>query len=280
MRILVVEDDIELRERLKQKLARTGFSVDLAVDGDEGLFAGLHSRPDAAIVDIGLPKLSGLDVIRQWRSRQCVFPIVVLTARDRWQDKVEGITAGADDYVTKPFRFEEVAVRLQGLMRRYRGWASPDLVCGPYVLNMHNRALRVEGDSVDLTTFEYRLLEQLMLHAGKPLSMGELAEHMYGESCVASATSGQTDSAKMRDFELLRAPRRESEVDEQTRISTIHGGTEDRDPARGGSARGDGERGVSTSRAVAVGAVPLAGGGAGWFGGRAQARCAASSPKG
>jgi two-component system response regulator PhoP len=181
MRILVVEDETELREILRRRFSDTGFGVDVAADGEEGLFAGLNYPIDVAVVDVGLPKRSGLDVIREWRAKERAFPVVVLTARNRWEDRVEGLTAGADDFVGKPFSFEEVIARVRGLMRRANGWLTPELVCGPYVLNTHRRTLTVDGEPVELTSYEYRLLEHLMLKAGQVLSAIELAEHMYEE---------------------------------------------------------------------------------------------------
>lgn len=181
MRVLVVEDDETLCEKLRHQLTETGFTVDVARDGAEGLHAGLNYSLDAAIVDIGLPVRSGFDVIRTWRARELRFPILVLTARSAWQDKVDGLNAGADDYVGKPVQFEEVNARLRALARRSKGWASALVICGPFVLDMHLRTLRVAGEAVDLTTFEYRLLEQLMLNAGQTLSRTDLAEHLYNE---------------------------------------------------------------------------------------------------
>jgi two-component system response regulator PhoP len=181
MRILIVEDDQKLREGLQRKLTETGFTVDLAHDGADGLHAGLHYALDAAIVDIGLPVLSGLEVIRAWRARDLRFPILVLTARNSWRDRVDGLTAGADDYIGKPVHYEEVNARLRALARRAKGWVSALLTCGPFVLDTHLRVLRINGEAVDLTTFEYRLLELLMLNAGKTLSRAELGEHLYNE---------------------------------------------------------------------------------------------------
>src|SRR6185295_8573895 len=122
---------------------------------------------DVAIIDLGLPKLSGLDLIRKLRAHKKAFPILVLTARDSWQDKVQGLEAGADDYVSKPFHFEEVLARVQALMRRAGGWASPELVCGPIVLDTRKQTVTVSGTPVDLTTYEYRILEHMMLRAGE-----------------------------------------------------------------------------------------------------------------
>jgi two-component system, OmpR family, response regulator PhoP len=181
MRILVVEDEATIRESLKSRLAEAGFTVDVAQDGEDGLFAGLEYPIDVAIIDLGLPKLSGLDVIRRLRAQKRSFPILVLTARDRWQDKVEGLEAGADDYVSKPFHFEEVLARVQALMRRAGGWATPELVCGPIVLDTRKQTVTVNGAPVDLTTYEYRILEHMMLRAGEVISKAELSERLYEE---------------------------------------------------------------------------------------------------
>ena len=179
MRALVVEDEAALREALQRNLAGAGFTVDLAADGEEGLFAGSEYPVDVAIIDLGLPKLSGLDLIRRLRAQDRRFPILILTARDRWQDKVEGLDAGADDYVAKPFHFEEVLARLQALMRRSGGWASANLVCGPVVLDTRAQTVSVAGQPVELTTFEYRILEHLMLKAGEVISKTDLTEQLY-----------------------------------------------------------------------------------------------------
>jgi two-component system response regulator PhoP len=181
MRILVVEDEAAIREGLKTRLADSGFTVDVAQDGEEGLFAGQEYPLDVAIIDLGLPKISGLDLIRRLRAAKRAFPILVLTARDRWQDKVVGLEAGADDYVSKPFHFEEVLARVQALMRRAGGWASPELICGPIVLDTRKQTVTVNGTPVDLTTYEYRILEHMMLRAGEVISKAELSERLYEE---------------------------------------------------------------------------------------------------
>jgi two-component system response regulator PhoP len=181
MRILVVEDDSALREDLRQQFAAKGFGVDIAADGEDGLAAGLAYSIDVAIVDLGLPRQDGVSIIRYWRGAGRTFPVVILTARDSWRDKVHGLAAGADDYVCKPFVFEELDARVGAVMRRATGWATPELVCGPYVLHTRERMLTVESVAVELTSYEYRLLEHLMLHAGEPLSTVELAEHLYEE---------------------------------------------------------------------------------------------------
>jgi two-component system response regulator PhoP len=179
MRALIVEDEQSLRETLRDELIKAGFTVDVAADGEEGLFAGLEYPIDVAVVDLGLPKLSGLEVIRRLRAKDRRFPVLILTARDRWQDKVEGLDAGADDYVAKPFHFEEVLARLQALLRRSGGWASSSLACGPIVLDTRAQTVSVEGKPIELTTFEYRILEHLMLKAGEVISKTDLTEQLY-----------------------------------------------------------------------------------------------------
>ncbi|HXB18197.1 MAG TPA: response regulator transcription factor [Steroidobacteraceae bacterium] len=181
MRVLVVEDEAALRETLKTRLADAGFTVDLAADGNEGLFAGSEYPLDVAIIDLGLPGLAGLEVIRRLRAARKTYPILILTARDNWQDKVEGLQAGADDYVAKPFHFEEVLARVQALLRRSGGWASPLLRCGPVELDTRAQTVRVEDTPVELTTFEYRILEHLMLRAGDVISKTELTERLYDQ---------------------------------------------------------------------------------------------------
>ncbi|HEY3808649.1 MAG TPA: response regulator transcription factor [Steroidobacteraceae bacterium] len=181
MRVLIVEDEAALREALKADLTAAGHTVDLAADGEEGLYAGTEYPIDVAIVDLGLPKLSGLELIRQLRARGKTFGVLILTARDSWQDKVEGLSAGADDYVAKPFHVAEVQARLAALLRRSGGWATAQLRCGPIELDSRAQTVRVNGDDVDLTSFEYRILEHLMLRAGDVLSKTELTERLYAQ---------------------------------------------------------------------------------------------------
>ena len=181
MRVLVVEDEVSLRESLKAQLTEAGFTVDVAQDGAEGLFAGLEYPLDVAVIDLGLPQLSGLEVIRKVRAARKTYPILILTARDNWQDKVEGLQAGADDYLAKPFHFEELLARLQALLRRAGGWASAELKCGPVTLDTRAQTVSVESAAVELTTFEYRILEHLMLRAGEVISKAELTERLYDQ---------------------------------------------------------------------------------------------------
>mgnify|MGYP006367638165 CR=1 FL=1 len=198
MRILVVEDEAALRDALKHDLGAAGFTVDLAADGEEGLYAGREYPVDLAIVDLGLPKVPGLDLIRTLRAERKTFPILVLTARDRWQDKVAGLDAGADDYVAKPFRFEEVLARVQALLRRAGGWASPVLSCGPVVLDLRSQTVAVGGEAIDLTTFEYRLLEHLMMRAGEVTSKTELTERLYAQDFERDSNTIEVFMGRLR----------------------------------------------------------------------------------
>lgn len=179
MRVLVLEDEPALRESLTQRLRGEGFVVDEAADGIEGEYAGREFPLDVAIVDLGLPGRSGLEVIRGWRGAGKSFPVLVLTARDRWQEKVEALQSGADDYVTKPFQFEEVLARVQALLRRSGGWSQSVQRCGEIELDTRSQQVTVAGAPVDLTAFEYRLLEYLMLRAGQVVSKTELTEKLY-----------------------------------------------------------------------------------------------------
>jgi two-component system, OmpR family, response regulator PhoP len=179
VRVLVVEDEVAIRDVLKADLSAAGYSVDLAADGEEGLYAAIEYPIDVAIIDLGLPKLSGFELIRQLRARGKTYGVLILTARDRWQDKVEGLSAGADDYVAKPFHFAEVQARLSALLRRTGGWASPKLACGPVELDTRTQTVTVNSAAVELTSFEYRILEHLMLRAGEVISKSDLTERLY-----------------------------------------------------------------------------------------------------
>ena len=179
MHILIVEDEAPLREHLRDRLRKNGYVVDVAADGEEGLYYGQEFPLDLAVIDIGLPKISGLELIRRFRSNGRHFPILILTARRNWRDKVEGLETGADDYLVKPFRFEELQARLNALLRRASGWSKPVIDCGPISLDTGRQTITVAGEPVELTAFEYRVLEYLMLHAGQVVSKAELTETIY-----------------------------------------------------------------------------------------------------
>jgi two-component system response regulator PhoP len=181
MRLLVIEDDDTLRESLAAQLADAGYAVEQAADGREGLYFAMEYPVDLAIIDLGLPEVSGLDIIREAREKGKTYPILILTARDRWQDKVDGLSAGADDYVVKPFHFEEVGARVHALLRRSGGWASSVMTAGPVVLDMARQEVRVDDSTVELTSFEYRIIEYLMLRAGQVISKTELTERLYDQ---------------------------------------------------------------------------------------------------
>ena len=181
MRLLVIEDDDTLRESLAAQLADAGYAVEKAADGREGLYFAMEYPVDLAIIDLGLPEVSGLDIIREAREKGKTYPILILTARDRWQDKVDGLSAGADDYVVKPFHFEEVGARVHALLRRSGGWASSVMTAGPVTLDMARQEVRVSDAPVELTSFEYKIIEYLMLRAGQVISKTELTERLYDQ---------------------------------------------------------------------------------------------------
>ena len=181
MRLLVVEDEQLLREQLVERLRSAGFAVDAAADGEEGLYFATEYPLDLAIVDIGLPKVSGLDLIKKVREQGVKLPIIILTARGRWQEKVEGLEAGADDYLVKPFQFEELLARVRALVRRAAGEASSVIKCGNISLDTGSQDVRVDDQALDLTAYEYRLLHYLMLNSGKVISKSELTDHIYDE---------------------------------------------------------------------------------------------------
>ncbi|WP_146908181.1 response regulator transcription factor [Arenimonas daejeonensis] len=179
MRVLLVEDEAPLRETLAARLKREGFAVDTAGDGEEGLYHGREVPFDIAVIDLGLPKMSGMDLVKALRAEGQKFPILILTARSSWQDKVEGLKSGADDYLVKPFHVEELLARLNALLRRAAGWSKPSLDCGPVKLDLSAQTVTVNGSGVDLTSYEYKVLEYLMLHAGELVSKADLTEHIY-----------------------------------------------------------------------------------------------------
>lgn len=179
MKLLVVEDDADLRRQLVSGLESRGYTVEETADGQEALYLGTEFSYDIAIVDLGLPSLSGVDLIRKWREDQRNFPILILTARSDWQDKVEGLEAGADDFLVKPFHMEELLARLNALVRRAAGHAKPVLTFGPLSLDTVGRVVLYESKPIKLTSYEYRTIEYLMLNAGKTVSKSELTEHLY-----------------------------------------------------------------------------------------------------
>jgi len=179
MRVLIVEDEAALREQLARRLGAEGFVVDTAADGEEGLYFATEYPVDLAVIDIGLPGRSGIDVIRGLREKGREYPVLILTARSSWQEKVEGLEAGADDYLVKPFHVEELLARLRALLRRAAGNASAILHCGSIALDPAAQSVAVGERPLDLTAYEYRLLHYLMLHPGKVVSKGELVEHIY-----------------------------------------------------------------------------------------------------
>ncbi|AQT42253.1 Signal transduction response regulator [Bartonella apihabitans] len=181
MRILVVEDDRELNRQLVAALNSAGYVVDHAYDGEEGYFLGDTEAYDAVVLDIGLPKMDGISIVEHWRENSRSMPVLILTARDRWSDKVAGIDAGADDYVTKPFHMEEVLARLRALIRRASGHASSELVCGPVVLDTKTSRVTVDDNQIKLTSLEFALLSYLMHHQGEIISRTDLTEHLYDQ---------------------------------------------------------------------------------------------------
>ncbi|MBG6143456.1 MAG: response regulator transcription factor [Rhodobacteraceae bacterium] len=181
MRILVVEDDTDLNRQLVTAFEEAGYVVDSAADGEEGHFLGETEPYDAVVLDLGLPTLDGLSVLENWRRDGRTMPVLILTARDRWSDKVAGIDAGADDYVAKPFHMEEVLARVRALVRRAAGHASNELICGPVRLDLRAGRVTVDGNPIKLTSHEYRLLSYLLHHRGKVISRTELTEHLYDQ---------------------------------------------------------------------------------------------------
>lgn len=181
MRILVVEDDADLNRQLVEMLNDAGYVVDKAFDGEEGHFLGDTEPYDAVILDIGLPEMDGITVLENWRRDGKTMPVLMLTARDRWSDKVAGIDAGADDYVAKPFHTEEVLARLRALIRRAAGHASSEIVIGDVTLDTKQSRVTMKGQAVKLTSHEFRLLSYLMHHQGEIVSRTELIEHLYDQ---------------------------------------------------------------------------------------------------
>lgn len=181
MRILLVEDDAGLQESLAEILREAGYAVDVSGDGIEGLFFGEEYPLDLAIIDLGLPGLPGLDVIRKLRAQDKRFPILILTARSEWQDKVEGLEAGADDYLTKPFHPEELKARVAALLRRSVGIAQPVLEYGPFKIDLASQRVHRDELEIELTTYEYKVFEYLLMHPDEVVTKTVLSEHIYAE---------------------------------------------------------------------------------------------------
>ena len=228
MRIIVIEDEPALREQLAAALRRAGHTVDAAADGGEGLYALREYPADLAIIDLGLPGVAGLELVRTARAEGRRLPILILTARDRWQDKVAGLEAGADDYVTKPCHAEEILARVQALLRRAAGYADPVLRAGPIALDPRAQAVTVDGRAVELTSFEYRLLEYLLLNAGAVVSKAELTEKLYQQDFERDSNTIEVFVGRLR---------RKLDPDDRYRpIETLRG----RGYRLGGAAPGDG----------------------------------------
>lgn len=181
MRILVIEDDIQLAENLRSALEKEKYSIDLCHDGESGLFHLKEYPLDMAVIDLGLPKITGIEIIRQARASGIDIPILILTARDRWQDKVEGLDAGADDYLTKPFHLEELIARCNALIRRSAGQANPEICIGPIKIHTRSQQVWVNDRELSLTAYEYKVLEYLMVNPQKVISKSELTEHIYDQ---------------------------------------------------------------------------------------------------
>ncbi|MBA4210749.1 MAG: DNA-binding response regulator [Parvibaculum sp.] len=181
MRLLVVEDDPDLNRQLVSALEEAGYVVDSAADGEEGHFLGDTEPYDAVVLDLGLPEMDGVTVLEKWRRDGKAMPVLILTARDRWSDKVAGFDAGADDYVAKPFYMEEVLARLRALLRRATGHATSELECGSVRVDTKSSRVTVNGRAIKLTSLEYRLLAYMMHHQGRVISRTELVEHLYDQ---------------------------------------------------------------------------------------------------
>ena len=179
MRILIVEDETSLQADIRERLEAEGYMVDASADGNEGLYLATEYPLDAAIIDIGLPGLSGIEIIQRLRDQGYNLPVLILTARSRWQEKVEGLEAGADDYLVKPFQMEELLARLKALLRRAVGAPKTELQCGCIALNTETQQVLLNGDTLDVTVFEYRLLEYLMRHSSAAVSKAQLADYLY-----------------------------------------------------------------------------------------------------
>ncbi len=198
MRILVVEDEASLAKQLTSSIAEAGYAVDHAADGEGADFLAQTELYDAMVLDLGLPKIDGLTLLRNWREAGVATPVLVLTARDSWHDKVRGIDGGADDYVSKPFRIEEVLARLRALIRRASGHLTPELRAGSVVLDPRQSRVTLDGAPVKLTGHEFRVLSYLMHHRGRVVSQGELTEHIYAQDFDRDSNTVEVFIARLR----------------------------------------------------------------------------------
>jgi len=215
MRAIVIEDDQDINQQIVSRLKQEGFAVDAAENGVDGLYLMTEYPCDVAIVDLGLPEMSGLEVIKKIRSQGSDLPILILTARGRWQDKVEGLDAGADDYLVKPFHQEELMARVRVLIRRAAGWSDSTLQCGPVVLDPSTQRVTLSDQEVELTAYEYKVIEYLMMHAGEVVSKSVLTEHLYDDE-------GDRDSNVIEVF--IRRLRQKLDPDDTLQpIETLRG---------------------------------------------------------
>ena len=198
MRVLVVEDEVRLAKQLEAALSEAGYAVDRAADGERADFLGQTERYDAVVLDLGLPRMDGLTVLRRWREAGLTTPVLILTARGSWHEKVQGIDGGADDYVSKPFRIEEVLARIRGLIRRASGHAAIVLRIGPVTLDPRLAKVTVNGSPVRLTSHEYRVLAYLMHHCGRVVSQAELTDHIYAQGHDRDSNTVEVFVARLR----------------------------------------------------------------------------------
>jgi two-component system OmpR family response regulator len=198
VRVLVVEDESRLAKQLTAALGQAGYAVDCAADGERADFLGTTETYDAVVLDLGLPKIDGLTLLRRWREAGLMMPVLILTARGSWHEKVQGIDGGADDYVAKPFRMEEVLARLRALIRRSSGQGSAELRCGAIALDPRAAKVTVGGHAVRLTSHEFRVLSYLMHHRGKVVSQSELNEHIYAEDTDRDSNTVEVFIARLR----------------------------------------------------------------------------------
>jgi two-component system OmpR family response regulator len=198
VRVLIVEDEVLLSKQLAGALTEAGYAVDCAADGEQADFLGQTERYDAIVLDLGLPKLDGLSVLKRWREAGIGMPVIVLTARGSWHEKVQGIDSGADDYVAKPFRMEELLARLRALIRRASGQVTPTLRSGPVTLDARQTRVTLNGEPVKLTSHEFRVLSYLMHHRGRVVSRSELTEHIYAQAFDRDSNTVEVFVARLR----------------------------------------------------------------------------------